>query len=181
MGDNPGTHAPGERLEVRLGRDLLFRTLDGSAPAQPIQASRSDERNVSFSPDGQWVAYQSNEIGRFESYAQPFAGPGKRIQVSTDGGTDPIWARNGEIFYLHDDELRVVPARPAGRTGFGAPRPLFSYPILPSSTHEAQTFDVTRDGERIIAVAIPEARRPRQLEIVTGWTSTLERLAPRTK
>jgi Tol biopolymer transport system component len=165
----------------QTGRDLLFRPLDGSAPPRPIQVSRSDERNVSFSPDGRWVAYQSNEIGRFEIYAQPFPGPGNRIQVSTDGGTDPIWARNGEIFYLHDDELRVVPARPTGRTEFEAPRPLFSYPLLPSSTHEAQTFDVTRDGARIIAVVIPEARRPRQLEIVTSWTSALERMAPRAR
>jgi hypothetical protein len=125
--------------------------------------------------------YQSNEIGRFEIYAQPFPGPGTRIQLSTDGGTDPIWARNGEIFYLHDDELRVVAARSPGRTQFEAPRPLFSYPIISGSTYEAQTYDVTGDGARIIALSIPEARRPRQLEIVTGWTSTLERLAPRAR
>jgi serine/threonine-protein kinase len=170
-----------ELAESETGRNLHFRPLDGSAPSRPIQATRSDERNVSFSPDGGWVVYQSNEIGRFEIYAQPFPGPGTRIQLSTDGGTDPIWARNGEIFYLHDHELRVVAPRSPGRIQFEAPRPLFSYPIISGSTYEAQTYDVTGDGARIIVLSIPEARRPRQLEVVTGWAGTLERLAPRTR
>src|SRR6185503_7222409 len=60
----------------QTGRDLYYRPLDGSAPARPIRSSRSEERNVSFSPDDSWVVYQSNEVGRFEVYAQPFPGPG---------------------------------------------------------------------------------------------------------
>jgi Tol biopolymer transport system component len=163
----------------QTGRDLYYRPLDGSTPAQPIKATRSDERSISFSPDDTWVVYQSNEIGRPEVYAQPFPGPGERIQVSSDGGTDPLWARNGEVFYLHDNEVRVVAARPKGRVEFDAPRTLFSYPILPSAMHEAQTFDVTADGARMIAISIPDARRPRQVEVVTDWVRTLERLAPR--
>jgi eukaryotic-like serine/threonine-protein kinase len=161
------------------GRDLYARPLDGAAPPKPIQATRSEERNLSFSPDGSWVVYQSNEIGRPEIYAQPFPGPGDRIQVSTDGGTDPVWARNGEIFFLHDNDVRVVAARAPGRVEFGVPRMLFSFPIIPSAMHDAQTFDVTRDGTRIIAVTIPEGSRPRQLEVVTDWIPELERLAPR--
>jgi eukaryotic-like serine/threonine-protein kinase len=163
----------------QTGRDLYYRPLNGSTPAQPIKATRSDERSISFSPDDTWVVYQSNEIGRPEVYAQPFPGPGERIQVSSDGGTDPLWARNGEVFYLHDNEVRVVAARPKGRVEFDAPRTLFSYPILPSAMHEAQTFDVTADGARMIAISIPDARRPRQVEVVTDWVRTLERLAPR--
>ena len=83
------------------------------------------------------------------------------------------------MFYLHDNEVRVVAARPKGRVEFDAPRTLFSYPILPSAMHEAQTFDVTADGARMIAISIPDARRPRQVEVVTDWVRTLERLAPR--
>jgi eukaryotic-like serine/threonine-protein kinase len=163
----------------QTSRDLYSRPLDGSAPQHTIRAIRSEERNVSFSPDGGWIVYQSNETGRPEIYAQPFPGPGERVQVSTDGGTDPNWVRNGEIFYLHDNELRVVAARAKGRVEFAPPRSLFSFPITPSSMHEAQTYDVTRDGTRIITVAIPEASRPRQFEVVTDWTRELERLAPR--
>jgi Tol biopolymer transport system component len=162
----------------QTGRDLYSRPLDGGAPSRSLQATRSEERNISFSPDGSWILYQSNEIGRPEIYAQPFPGPGDRVQVSSGGGTDPVWARNGEVFYLHDNELRVVAARPAGRAQFDAPRTLFSYPIIPGTMHEAQTFDITRDGKRIIAVTVPEGSRPRQMEVVTGWTRELERLAP---
>jgi hypothetical protein len=56
---------------------------------------------------------------------------------------------------------------------------MFSYPIVPGTIHESKTFDVTRDGTRIIAVTIPEASRPRQVEIVTDWTRELQRVAPR--
>jgi len=163
----------------QTGRDLYYRPVGGSAPARPIKVTRSDERSISFSPDDRWVVYQSNEIGRPEVYAQPFPGPGDRIQVSSDGGTDPLWARNGEVFYLHDNEVRVVAARPKGRIEFDPPRTLFSFPIFPGSMHEAQTFDVSADGARIIAISIPDARRPRQVEVVTDWVRTLERLAPR--
>jgi Tol biopolymer transport system component/tRNA A-37 threonylcarbamoyl transferase component Bud32 len=163
----------------KTGRDVYTRPLDGSAPAQPVRATRSEERNLSFSPDGKWIVYQSDELGHPEIYAQPFPGPGDRIQLSSEGGNDPVWARNGEIFYLHERELRVVPARPAGRVAFDSPRVLFSYPIVHGTIHESQTFDVSRDGSRVIAVTIPDASRPRQMEIVTDWTRELERLAPR--
>ena len=163
----------------KTGRDIYARPLDGSGPAQTLRSSRSEERNVSFSPDGAWIVYQSDELGHPEIYAQPFSGPGERTQLSESGGTDPVWARNGEVFYLHEHEVRVVAARPAGRVAFGASRALFSYPITPGTIHESQTFDVTRDGTRIIAVTIPEASRPRQVEIVTDWARELERVAPR--
>jgi serine/threonine-protein kinase len=161
------------------GRDIYVRPLDGSTAMRALRATRSEERNVSFSPDGAWIVYQSNELGHPEIYAQPYPGPGDRIQLSNNGGTDPIWARNGEIFYLHDHELRVIAARPAGRTVFDTPRTLFSYPLTPGTIHESQTFDVTRDGVRIIAVTVPAESRPRQVEILTDWTRDLERLAPR--
>ncbi len=161
------------------GRDLYARPLDGGTPARPIRVTRSEDRNVSFSPDGSWVAYQSNESGRSEIYAQPFPGPGDRIQVSSDGGTDPVWARNGEIFYLHENQLRVIAARAKGRVEFDAPRTLFTYSLIPATIHDTQTFDVTRDGARVIAVTVPEGSEPRQLEVVTDWARELERLVPR--
>lgn len=95
--------------------------------------------------------------------------------MSGDGGTEPLWAKNGEIFYRHDDELRVAAPRRAARFEFEAPRALFSS----WGDGNAQSFDVTHDGARILAVTIPAANRPRQIEIVTDWTSELIRLAPR--
>jgi len=123
--------------------------------------------------------YQSNETGRPEIYVESFPASGERVQVSADGGTEPHWAGNGEIFYRHADELRVVAPRRTGRPEFEAPRPLFTFPIVSGDNDNTRTFDVTRGGGRILAVTIPAANRPRQIEIVTDWTSELERLAPR--
>ena len=75
--------------------------------------------------------------------------------------------------------MHVVPTRPAGRTEFEPEKKLFTFPIIPSTIHDVQTFDITRDGARLIAVTIPEGSRPRQMEVVTDWTRELERLAPR--
>ena len=162
----------------QTGSDLYSRPIDGTSPAKPIRATRATESNVSFSPDGRWVAYQSNETGRFEVYAEPFPGPGERVQLSSDGGTDPLWARSGEILYLRDDELRLVATRLTAPAAFDAPLPLFRFPIVPGADHDAQAYDVTADGKRILAITIPEGSRPRRVEVVTDWTRELARLTP---
>ena len=167
------------RTEEQTGANLYARPIDGSEPPLPIRASRGDERCASFSPDGRFIAYQSDETGRPEIYVEAIPASGERVQVSSDGGSEPLWAGNGEIFYRHDDEVRVVAARRAGRLEFDAPRSLFAFPIAAGGNGELRTFDVTRDGARILAVTIPAASRPRRIEIVSDWTSELARLAPR--
>ncbi|HZI63321.1 MAG TPA: hypothetical protein VFE44_01005, partial [Thermoanaerobaculia bacterium] len=166
------------RTEAQTASNLYARPLDGSEPPRPVRATRSAERDASFSADGRWIVYESDETGRPEIYVQPFPGPGERVQVSADGGRRPIWARNGEIFYRRFDEIRVVSTRLGENFEFDPPRPLFTYPILPGAEAESRTFDVTPDGERILALTIPEASRPRQIEIVTDWTAELARLVP---
>jgi serine/threonine-protein kinase len=167
-----------EVTEEGTGKNLYSRPLDGSAPPRAIRATKASEERATFSPDGRWIAYASNETGRPEIYAEPFPGPGERVQVSPDGGTEPVWAGNGELFYRRDDEVRVVATSLSAPSPFGAPRTLFSFPIVPASVHESRTYDVTADGSRLIAVTVPEASRPRQVEIVTDWTRELARLAP---
>ena len=165
--------------EKQTGQNLYARPIDGSEPPRPIRTARSEERHASFSPGGRWVVYQSDETGRPEIYVEAFPGPGERVQVSPDGGTEPLWARNGEIFYRHHDEIRVVATRPGERFEFDAAHTLFTFPIVPAAADDnTRTFDVTRDGKRILAVTIPEASSPRQIEIVTDWSGELERLAP---
>ena len=164
--------------EEQTGLNVYARPLDGSEPQSSMRAGRSDELYPSFSPDGNWLAYQSNETGRPEVYVEAFPGPGERTQVSADGGIEPLWARNGEIFYRHDDEIHVVPTRPGERFEFDAPQRLFSFPTVRSGAQNIRSFDVTADGARLLAVTIPDASQPRQIEIVTDWAKELERLAP---
>ena len=166
------------RTEAQTGENLYARPLDGSEPPRPISATRSQEQSASFSPDGRWVAYESDETGRPEIYVAAFPGPGERVQVSPDGGSRPIWAANGEIFYRRFDEIRAVSTRTEPDFEFAAPRTLFTFPILPGTQAESRSFDVAPDGQRILAITIPEANRPRQIEIVTDWTGELARLVP---
>ena len=166
------------RTEVQTGDNLYARPLDGGEPPRPVRATRNEEIHASFSPDGRWIAYQSDETGRPEIYVEAFPGPGERVQVSAEGGSQPVWAGNGEIFFRRFDEIWVVTTRLGARFEFEAPRPLFSFPIIPAREADSRTFDVTADGQRILAITIPEASRPRQIEIVTDWTAELARLVP---
>ena len=72
-----------------------------------------EEREGQFSPDGKWIAYQSNESGRNEIVVQPFPGPGGKFQISTNGGAQPRWNKNGkEIFYVSlDSKMMAAPVR----------------------------------------------------------------------
>jgi serine/threonine-protein kinase len=167
--------------EERTGNNLYARPLDGSAPPRTVRAGPAQEIYPTFSPDGRWLAYQSDETGRPEIYVEAFPGPGERFQVSADGGREPRWAGNGEIFYRREDELRAVSTRLlGGRFEFEAPHRLFRFPILQFSTGgvEARLYDVAADGRRILAISTPDELRPRQIDVVTDWTSELARRVP---
>ncbi len=168
------------RTGQQTGGDLYSRPLDGSQPARPFRAGSAEEGYPSFSPDGRWLAYQSDETGRPEVYVEQFPGPGKRIQISADGGTEPVWARgSGEIFFRHGEELCVVATHLDHGFQFDAPRTLFTYPFI-GGVNNSRSYDVSADGSRILAVSIPESLIPRQIEVVTGWAAQLPTLAPAT-
>ena len=82
--------------------DVLQLRLDGTHAVTPLVQTPFSERNGEVSPDGRWLAYEANDSGRYEIYVRPFPDVTKGLwQVSTDGGTRPLWARSGqELFYL---------------------------------------------------------------------------------
>jgi serine/threonine-protein kinase len=167
------------RTEEGTGENVYIRPIDGSEPPKAIRASRSDERNSSFSPDGRYLVYEDDDTGRLEIYVQSISDPSDRTQLSTDGGTQPLWARNGEIFFRHDDEMRVVTTRLTGRFTFDTPRKLFDLPFATGyRENDARVYDVSATGSRILIVSIPVEQRPRQIEVVIDWTTGLNRLAP---
>ena len=172
-----------QQTELQTGRNIYWRPIDGSAPPRPIRATRAEEGAVSFSPDGRFVAYQSNETGRPEVYAQSLSAAGERVQISADGGTDPEWAGNGEIFYRRDETVMVAspsgsaPKPPSGSgLDFQPSRALFDAGIVSSrvSGVESRVYAVTRDGRRILAITTPLSSRPRQIELVVDWLGQLD-------
>ena len=104
---------PPSKIGTPPGMDLVLLPLQGERRPRPLLPTPFDELNAEVSPDGRWLAYESNESGRNEIYVRPFPNvdAGKR-QVSTNGGTQPLWARNGqELFYESMGALMRVPVK----------------------------------------------------------------------
>jgi len=151
--------------------------------AQPFLRTSFNESVPRFSPDGHWLAYISNETGRWEIYVQPYPGPGGKWQISTEGGTEPVWNPNGrEVFYRSGDKMMAVDITTRPSFEAGKPRVLFegSYePPLGTTTN----YDVSHDGQRFLMIRRVEQAEaaPTQINVVLNWFDELKRRVPPTK
>ncbi len=168
------------------GVDIWTLPMNGDRQSQPVLKTPFYEGGADFSPDGQWVAYDSNESGRTEVYVRAYPGLGAKQMISTAGGTSPIWRRGGqEIFYLSPggDEISVmaVPVTTQPVFGVGTARRLFGGPYR--GNVPARNYDVTPDGARFLMVQA--AGQPRvtvtDIVLVQNWTEELKRLVPTTR
>ena len=127
-----------------------------------------------FSPDGRWMAFESNESGRYEIYLGRYPGTGERRQISSDGGSGPLWSRNGkEIFFRNGPRMMVVNVETEGKLTLGQPRLLFENLTL------RQVYDVSPDSQRFITIEEGEPQSaPTQLILVQNWFEELKRIVP---
>jgi eukaryotic-like serine/threonine-protein kinase len=147
---------------------------------QPFLRTPFNESVPRFSPDGRWLAYISDESGRFEIYVQPYPGPGGKWQISTEGGTEPAWNPNGrELFYRSGDKMMAVDI--ATQPGFaaGKPRMLFEGPYEPAPITNPN-YDVSPDGQRFLMLKPVEQEQaaPTQINVVLNWSEELKRRVP---
>jgi serine/threonine protein kinase len=135
-----------------------------AAARRPFVKTPFSEGNAAFSPDGRWLAYQSNESGRFEIYVQPVSGVGRKFQVSTDGGIGPEWSPTGrEVFYRAGDQLMAAEVQGGTEFATAAPRPLFS------GRYE-NDFQVSPDGSRFLMMRLSATEAgATSLVIVSDW------------
>jgi dipeptidyl aminopeptidase/acylaminoacyl peptidase len=150
-------------VDTATNPDLRALPLFGER--KPIDVTRTpfSESNARFSPNGRWIAYQSDETGRAEVHVQPFPGPGPRSQVSVNGGTLPRWKRDGgELFYLApDNRLMSVAVTDAGaRLDTGAPRALFTL----STT---SMYEPSPDGQRFLVTSVVSDASP--IIVILNW------------
>lgn len=138
-------------------------------------------RQPQISPDGRWMAYTSNESPR-QIYVRSFPVPGAKIQISSDGGDSPRWARSGrELFYRNGDKMIAVgiETKPAFRAG--RPTVLFEghYDTSPTGQQPGISYDVSPDGKRFLMIkAGGEQPAATQLQVVQDWFEELKRLVP---
>jgi len=133
-----------------------------------------------FSPDGRWVAYLSDESGRQEIYVRPFPGPGGKMQISTEGGTEPMWARNGrELFYRNGDKMMVTAVETQPVFAASKPELLFEAHYETGLSSFERDYDVSPDGQRFLMIKGSEQESAAtQLNVVLNWSDELRRLAP---
>jgi eukaryotic-like serine/threonine-protein kinase len=157
----------------RFDANIGMLPMDGKTPASMVLNSAFEERDAQFSPDGRWLAYQSNESGRLEVYVQRVSGDGPRTRISTDGGAQARWRADGlEIFYLSlDGQLISVPLKPSDTTDelrAGTPTPLFAARVGPVQGVALHHYIPSPTGDRFLLDTLLEEPAP-PLTILLNW------------
>jgi serine/threonine-protein kinase len=178
----------GRRLLLRqqnpsTGIDLHILALEGQRANEALLATPFSESNGELSSDGRWLAYQSNESGQDEIYVRPFPDVNAgRWQVSTGGGSRPLWARDGrELFYLAGDGRLTGVAVETSNSTFTTGNPVRLLERAYLSPAPGRTYDVSPDGQRFLMikeVGSDEGGATSELVVVLNWFEELKRLVP---
>jgi Tol biopolymer transport system component len=139
---------------------------------EAVLDTSADEIQGQFSPDVHWIAYTSNESGSAEVYVRRFPAAGGKWQISTRGGAQPRWRRDGkELFYLAPDGKLMAVAVKAGPGGFDTspPRELFNTGIVASFLDRRNQYVVTRDGQRFLVNISAEDEGSAPITVVMNW------------
>jgi serine/threonine-protein kinase len=170
----------------RTGLDVLAVRLDGPHQIIPLVQTSVDERNGIVSPDGRWLAYEANDTGAFEIYVRPFPDVSRgHWQVSTSGGTQPLWAGGGqELFYLAPDGtlMRVAVAGGPAWTA-GAPTKVAEgrYVVNTVGNLSPRNYDIAPDGQRFLMIKAGGSDTTGtlpQIVVVQHFDEELKRLVP---
>jgi serine/threonine protein kinase/Tol biopolymer transport system component len=170
-------------IDPTTGYDIWILRLS-DRKAQPFLRTPFNESVPAFSPDGRSLAYISDESGRFEIYVQPYPGPGSKYQISTEGGTEPVWNPNGkELFYRSGDKMMAVDITTQPSFSVGKPRMLFQGPYVPTPI-TFPFYDVSPDGQRFLMIKPSEQTSSSsltQIVVVQNWFEELKRRVPAEK
>jgi Tol biopolymer transport system component len=156
--------------------DVWSVSLEAGGSAEAILSGPFPEYDARISPDGQWLAYVSEEAGRPEVSVRAMSGPPKRLVVSGSGGSQPVWRRDGHELLYVDPEGRLrgrsVERQPRGELTLGATVSL-SVPLI-GSGHWGTQFDVSPDGRYVYFIDQTAAPRPSDISVVIGWRALLK-------
>jgi len=177
----PGSWSPDGTLIYQggsfSGGDIWILPPRGEREPQEFLVTEFSERHPIFSPDGKWVAYTSDRSGRDEIYVKAYPGEGGIIPISTDGGTQPLWAPSGrELFYRDEDKVMVVPIQMEPTFRAEKPKLLTEGPLYYAFIPTSQ-YDISPDGKRFVMV-MEGGYDLTQINVVLNWFEELKRLVP---
>jgi Tol biopolymer transport system component len=155
------------------GWDIWYVATEPEAKPLPFLVTPKDERYAEFSPDGTYVAYASNESGRYEVYVKPFPNGEGKSRVSIDGGSMPRWSRRGdELFYASGNDIMAVHVQTRPSLVLGQPQKLFSRRPVAADRSEGfyDSYDVSADGQRFVILQSDEGTNTNQkLMVIQNW------------
>jgi serine/threonine-protein kinase len=179
----PDAYSP---ATARESRSILTLAMDrADAKPEVFLEAKVTAEGANLSRDGRYLSYLSQESGQREIYIRPYPGPGGQVTVSVGGGQEPVWARNGDLFYrsLNGQRMFAVPVTTAPALKVGTSVELFQGPYYVSPTGSPRPqYDVTTDGQRVLMLApSPDTNtsRPRhRIVVVQNWFENVKRLLP---
>ena len=160
------------------GYDLEVLPFAGERKASTFLGTAFNEVQARFSPNTRWVAYASDESGRFEVYVRPFPPASGQTPISIAGGTQPEWRRDGkELFYISaDGKLTAVPVTTDQATfSAGTPRGLFDVEVPEPNPPFPTDYAVTADGQRFFVNTVVDQPTHTALTVILNWTSGLKK------
>jgi hypothetical protein len=142
----------------------------------PLLHTEANEAAAVLSPDGQWIAYNSDESGPYEVYVQSFPGGGGKRQVSTGGGIGPRWRGDGkELFYHALDGKLMAAAVKSGASFFESGKPVALFEFRAGGYLITPYYDVTRDGQNFLLSTILENEVAAPLTVVVNWAAEMKK------
>jgi serine/threonine-protein kinase len=155
---NPGT-----------GANIWMCTPGSGRPPRALVRSRANDFGPACSPDGRSFAYTSDESGRFEVYLFPFPDFGMKTQISVDGGSEPVWSRDGRLCYRSGSSVMVADIDLATRTRIGAPQRIAEGPFQPGAVAGLPNYDVAADGRLLMIAQTSAQAQPDRLSVTVNW------------
>ena len=179
MSPQPSSWSPdGAQIIVEIAfSDLQLLDVEGGSLSTFVDTPFNESAGM-FSPDGRFVAYESDETGREEIFVVPFPEPSRKWQISSGGGREPRWSRDGdELFYRAGSAMMAVLVQTQGDFRPQKPRILFDAPSA-MGTRFDRDYDVLANGEGFVMVEMETTEERAEFHVILNWFNELERLVP---